>query len=557
MLKLYYLFKFYYRSLVNIFLKKNFVKAYPNWNNLIGNNKFEDKNIKNKKKILIATSTGGHRLALSTETLFGFSLKLKGAEVEFLLCDGVLNACSQCTHNMFSSNKEFIFLGSKKICSACWPIGKEALKKSFYKLNKFSDFIKKSDMEKVDQIVSKTKINEIKKFTIEDINIGEHANSGVLRYFAKGSIINTNEENDIYVKYFKSALITYFMAKNLFSEKKFDIVVLNHGIYTPQGVISDVAKKFNVKVVTWYTSYRKKTVTLSHKNTYHKTLLNDEYKDWEKIELDNDKLKKIDKYLLSRRQGNDDWIYFQHKNQNFEIDKYFKNNNIDTSKKIVSIFTNVVWDAQLYYEQNIFSNIVEWCNESIDYLKDKNLTVLVRIHPAEITGTPKSNQKMYNEIIKKFKKLPSNVHIIHPEDSINSYSIIDKSSLCLVYASNIATEISALGKPLIVGGEAYIKNKGIVTDPSSKIEYFELIEKLLNKPIIDKNKILRAKKYAYYFYFQRMITIDLLDIRDYKFSNFEINKDKINQMLKGEHFDKGLEVISEGILNGKEFIYDA
>ena len=109
------------------------------------------------------------------------------------------------------------------------------------------------------------------------------------------------------------------------------------------------------------------------------------------------------------------------------------------------------------------------------------------------------------------KKLPSNVHIIHPEDSINSYSIIDKSSLCLVYASNIATEISALGKPLIVGGEAYIKNKGIVTDPSSKIEYFELIEKLLNKPIIDKNKILRAKKYAYYFYFQRMITIDLLD----------------------------------------------
>ena len=49
-----------------------------------------------------------------------------------------------------------------------------------------------------------------------------------------------------------------------------------------------MAKKFNVKVVTWYTSYRKKTVTLSHKNTYHKTLLNDEYKNWEKIELDNE-----------------------------------------------------------------------------------------------------------------------------------------------------------------------------------------------------------------------------------------------------------------------------
>ena len=247
--------------------------------------------------------------------------------------------------------------------------------------------------------------------------------------------------------------------------------------------------------------------------------------------------------------------YFQSKNQNFEIEKYLKKNDINTKNKIVSIFTNVVWDAQLYYEQNIFNNIVEWCNETINFLKNKNVTVLVRIHPAEISGSLPSNQKMFDEIIKKFKVIPKNVHIIHPEDSINTYSVISKSSLCIVYASTIANEIAAMGKPLIIGGEAYIKNKGISYDPKSKEEYFSLIYKLIKNPISNNDINLRAKKYAYYFYFERMIPIDLIDIPKNKHQNFTINIDKANKMLNGEYFDKGLSTICDGILNDKEFVY--
>ena len=170
--------------------------------------------------------------------------------------------------------------------------------------------------------------------------IGEHAYSGALRYFARGVLPNTESSNKIYYEYFKSALITYFMAVNLFKTKHYNKIVLNHGIYTPQGIICDVAKKFNIKVVTWYTSYRSKTVTLSHKGTYHKTLLNDDYKKWENMNLDSNKLKKIEEYLNSRQSGKDDWIYFQSKNQNFEIEKYLKKNDINTKNKICLLYTS-------------------------------------------------------------------------------------------------------------------------------------------------------------------------------------------------------------------------
>ena len=551
MIKIFLFVKLYlYYFLFSLRINK-YLKNYPKWNSLSNKNK----NLKNKKKILIATSTGGHKVALTTETIFGFSLQLKGADVEFLLCDKVLSACSQCTHNQYISNDEFNILKSKKNCISCWPIGSKYLNLSNFKLNKFSDFINEKNIKEVNIILKQTKIENIKKFKIDDTPIGEHAYSGVLRYFARGVLPNTESSNKIYYEYFKSALITYFMAVNLFKTKHYNKIVLNHGIYTPQGIICDVAKKFNIKVVTWYTSYRSKTVTLSHKGTYHKTLLNDDYKKWENMNLDSNKLKKIEEYLNSRQSGKDDWIYFQSKNQNFEIEKYLKKNDINTKNKIVSIFTNVVWDAQLYYEQNIFNNIVEWCNETINFLKNKNVTVLVRIHPAEISGSLPSNQKMFDEIIKKFKVIPKNVHIIHPEDAINTYSVISKSSLCIVYASTIANEIAAMGKPLIIGGEAYIKNKGISYDPKSKEEYFSLIDKLIKNPISNNDINLRAKKYAYYFYFERMIPIDLIDIPKNKHQNFTINIDKANKMLNGEYFDKGLSTICDGILNDKEFVY--
>ena len=188
-------------------------------------------------------------------------------------------------------------------------------------------------------------------------------------------------------------------------------------------------------------------------------------------------------------------------------------------------------------------------------MKDKDVTVLLRIHPAELSGSLPTNQKIYEEIINRFKKLPTNIYIIQPDDTLNSYSIIDKSSLCIVYASTIANEIAAMGKPIVVGGEAYIKNKGISYDPKTKKEYFQFIDELLEKPEIDETIKLRAKKYAYYFYFQRMIPIDLIEITESKNSVFMIDLKKVNKMIKGEYFDKGLEIICDGILFEKEFIY--
>ena len=360
-----------------------------------------------------------------------------------------------------------------------------------------------SDLKQIKIIVSKTDYKEIKNFKINDISIGEHAYAGLLRYYAKGSLEFSKDEIEIFKKYFFSALKTYFISKNLFSSMKFDTVVLNHGIYVPQGIISEVAKSYGLQVVTWFTAYKDKSFLFSHDETYHKSLLKEPVNDWENRQLNNKEEKKLDDYISSRKLGTKDWVYFHNKNPKFD----FQINNYNNLKdqEFVSLFTNVVWDAQLFFDQNIFENMLDWLFQTIQYFIDQNKVLVVRAHPAEISGTLPSQQKIYFEIKKKFGELPKNIIFIAPEDSTSSYSIIEKSQFCIVYGSTIGTEIAAMGKNVIVGGEAWIKNKEISYDPKSKSEYFELISKLISKPHMNYEKHKRAKMYAYHFFFRRMI----------------------------------------------------
>jgi len=64
--------------------------------------------------------------------------------------------------------------------------------------------------------------------------------------------------------------------------------------------------------------------------------------------------------------------------------------------------------------------------------------------------------------------------------------------------------------------------------------------------------IRRARKYAYHFFFRRMIPINFLKhIKGWP--PYQLKVDKLDDLLPGS--DKGLDVICKGILLGKDFIY--
>ena len=64
----------------------------------------------------------------------------------------------------------------------------------------------------------------------------------------------------------------------------------------------------------------------------------------------------------------------------------------------------------------------------------------------------------------------------------------------------------------------------------------------------------RAQKYAYHFFFRRMIPLPFM-VPNGKGTLYDVSIERLDELLPGEH--KGLDVICDGVLKGTPFIYPA
>ena len=526
-------------------------KELPDLGNLIKNLKFTKK--LKSKKILIATSTGGLYSHLIIESILGTALKFKGAEVEFFLCDGALPACLMCT-TVSISETELLKKGPKKICSSCFFDSNSYLKKANFNIHQMSNYLEASDYAKAKKISEKVEFNKIKNYKIGGVPVGMHAYAAALRYYGIIDLKIENNSHLVLKKYFESALITKFSLDKFFKINKYDLIIMNHGIYTPQGILNEMAIIKKIKIITWYPFYRKKTIGFSSGDTYHREYLNEKNSSWVNMDFNKKKNIIIKNYLNSRKTGKNDWIYFFNK-INFDKKDFYKKYNINKKLPIIGLATNVIWDAQIDYPNKAFKNILDWVFLTIDFFrKNQNLQLIIRVHPAEINTDRPARQRIEEEIKNKFHSLPQNIIIIPAEDPISTYTVFEDCNSVLIYASKMGIELPALGIPVIVAGEGQIKNKKIAIDINSINEY----KKILRKLPIDKNKYLnkekikRAKKYAYHFFFRKSFVIKSLEERVNKWPNVGIDKNFANNLVHDK--DNGTNAICDAILNDKKLI---
>jgi hypothetical protein len=185
------------------------------------------------------------------------------------------------------------------------------------------------------------------------------------------------------------------------------------------------------------------------------------------------------------------------------------------------------------------------------------LQLLIRVHPAEIRGTLPSRQPIIPEIERAFPTLPANVFLIAPESQVSTYAVMARCNAVVIYGTKTGVELTSMGIPTIAAGEAWIRNKGITLDANSAEEYFRLLDRLPISERLRPQILERARKYAYHFFFRRMIPLTLLHPATDRqsFTPYQLEITNIDQLRPGK--DLGLDVICNGILEGREFIYPA
>jgi len=506
---------------------------------------------KKPKRVLIATGTGGHKTAIEMELLLGLSLQARGAEVISLLCDEALPACQLCEPRIFPDAASFTKHGPRSLCNICFRPAKEKYLDIGINARQYSQYLRKEDVDLAKELSITIPIGKIECFKVDSVAVGEHAKAGTLRFFARGTISGDQASNEVYRRYFEAALLTHYAIRNLIEQEDIDIAVFHHGIYVPQGVIGETLRSKNVRVVNWNVAYRRNCFIFSHDDTYHHTLMSESTHHWDDMEWSNEHEQLIDDYLVSRRFGARDWIHFVG-DPVLDKQRILERLGCDKDKPMVLCLSNVVWDAQLHYPQNAFENMIEWVLDTIKYFATRpDLQLVIRIHPAEIRGAVPTKQPLESEIREYFKELPDNVFIVPPDSNISSYVLAELCDSAIIYGTKMGVELTAMSIPVIVAGEAWIRNKGLTCDVMTKDEYHGILGKLPFEQRLADEKTTKAKKYAYHFFFRRMIPVECFTIgSEFQPYYFE---GSVTDILPGK--DPGLDTICQGILEGTPFIY--
>ena len=530
--------------------------AYPDWRPLLAAEPATWEAARNAAaggpRVLMASSIGSYAHAVTLESALAAALTFRGAEVHALLCDAALTACAECEASLYPNLDTFVASGpSQDLCRDCtWP-AERVYQQLGLRVHRYSDWLKPEDRAKARQIAGEIPFDAISSFTQDGVAVGEHAYAGALRFFATGSLDDEPRGEAVLRRYLESALLTASVTRRLCREVGFTSAVFTHGIYVPWGIVADAARREGVRVSTWNVAYRKRRFIFSHDGTYHHTLMTEPREVWEQLELTAAQERELMQYLASRREGLFDWIVF-HRPRRDDPKVLAAKLGLDTSKPAIGLLTNVSWDAQLHYPANAFPNMLEWLVCTCEYFARRpDLQLLVRVHPAEISGFPPSRQPVLAELAKRMPRLPPNIFVVGPENPMSTYALMSLCNAAIIYGTKMGVELTSVGQPVVVAGEAWIRNKGLTHDASSREEYLRILDRLPFAGGVQPDLLARARRYAYHFFFNRMIPLPFIEPKA-GYPIYRLKLERLPQLRPGE--SPGLDTLCEGVLSSKPFV---
>jgi hypothetical protein len=422
-----------------------------------------------------------------------------GASVAFLICEGSLSACSLCESERFLSSSEFAAKGPGHTCAFCVGSFNTYIRNHFQVLS----YAHSTEAEKAD-IESWIKgLLDGKESCFHGVPISEHIRSGLIRFY--GKVIDPSRVPSSIVRRFaEAACQTVLRVESILESYSPDVIVVNHGLYVPQGVIVATANAHGIRVVTWHKGYRRHTLLLSHGDTYHRQLIEEPNDTWENLALCANDRVWLENYMRSRRTGTQDWVSFVHRGAESKSPIFPDNHD----GPLVSVLTNVDWDAQAHFNANTYTDMQSWlldigrCAEKLP-----NSRFVVRVHPAEVTGR-RIAATTSADVLRETAKRCKNLSIIEANEPISTYQLLEASDLVVVYATKTAVEAAFLGKPVLICGESCLRGKKLGHDLERGEDLPTVVRNMLANPTPPNRD--RAERYAFHLFRRRMIEWELL-----------------------------------------------
>ena len=486
----------------------------------------------------------GSTFLLSFETLLAHRLRFDGAMPTFLACEDL----PQC------NNRSIWHASSPNICDSCLDHNTRFLKQMRLPFYKLSDFVNRKIYSQATELTEQLSIDACRQFAYRDIPIGELSEVSVARYLCHDAFEDNSEEAlEAWRNYLAGAVVLVHAYEQIFERIQPDIVFMSNGRFFWYSIAHHFANRYGARVVsyesdggfgkTWIFRDGTPVASLQFSDTLWSV--------WKDRPLTKSEEHTLDEYLLSRTRGT---IFYPDPEEDARAMR--DTLKLPDNQPLIVMFTNLSWDSQVVGRRTVFNSMLEWVRETIRFLASQNVTVVLRVHPAEQFSFEgdKTRERAMEDLNAHFDVLPDNLRVIPPDSQLSSYTLLDMADAVVVYTSTIGLEALIRGRsPVIVGGRAHYWDRGFGCCPETAEEYFQLLENVENLSPPSEEEVQFARRYAYLFWFRTVIPLQLFETKErFEFSRFNIQS--LEDIRPGQN--PYLDLIADGVLGKKNFVLE-
>jgi hypothetical protein len=478
------------------------------------------------------------------------ALRLRGAEIKHVLCNGVFKAC-----DMYWDATRPRHVMS---CADCQAQSSSLSSRMGMPFTGLSKYIDNDEYEKSREFAKYLKPENYSTAKYGSWDIGEWVKNSVHLHIRTSDLnFSDNRLVEVYRDYIESGLVAAHGLSRIMDEFDPDILFLFNGKQSTLRVALEIAKKRKIETYLHERGAVYDTINI-WKNTpqnweyirYNKLLWNK----WKNIPLNNNEMNEVKNLVLNLQKGKGhNWKSF------ISADKisgqHIKNQfNIKSAERIWTIFTSSPDEMGGFEYRQIFDNQIDWIEETIKIAINRKQILFIRIHPnigsKVSTGVNKGELKKLLALKNKFRNYKDLIKFILPDSEVNTYDLVEITDVGITYNSTIGLEMACMGKNVVVCAESFYDNLNNIWVLKNKFDYEDLLvysTRLLNKATIKQE----ALRYAYFYYFVvNSIKFPYVKMTDPH--NAVLNYNSLEDLLPGR--EENLDRICDYILHNKEII---
>lgn len=404
--------------------------------------------------------------------------------------------------------------------------------------------------EALDFALETLSVAKCSEFTWHDLPLGFWALNSLRWVLRRYTLKEDWQTRAFMVSFIQSGWNVHQQFTRLVEESNPQAVVVFNGMFFPEAAVRQVCLERGIRVITHEVGIQPFSAFFTTgEATAYPMHIPDEFQLTEAMNA------RLDDYLSSRFSGNFTMAGIKFWPEMQQLDPELAG-RISLYKKIVPIFTNVIFDTSQVHANTLFKDMFQWLESIYQNMLDhpEGLFIL-RAHPDEGRKGKASRESVADWVKNRGLLTLPNVVFIDSNQFVSSYELIRRSHFVMNYNSTIGLEATLLGRPVLTAGKARYTQIPTTFFPGSRTEYAEILEKFLNADEIEvpEEFMQNGRRFLYAQLFQTSLPFGDYLKDDGVWKGYVTLNDFQPQALLPENSET-MQILTDGILHGKDFL---